>query len=151
MITFGQTSMNRDGWTTGVPLNTELVAGCSHGTMLAHMCGLSGHTPGTHTLLSLPTGNLLHTLSLFYFSHRYNFTSSFSLTVLSPKATHNYRHVSCPHTPACFENVHERRRGGGERKKKKKKSSSNSKSQRGHRNNTQSQSCSHGDKCGSVQ
>ncbi|KAI9543395.1 hypothetical protein NQZ68_012044 [Dissostichus eleginoides] len=40
---------SRDVWTTGEPLNTDFAAGCSHGTMPAHMCGPSGRTPGTHT------------------------------------------------------------------------------------------------------
>lgn len=155
MITFGQTSMKRDGWTTGVPLNTEFVAGCSHGTMPAHMCVPSGHTPEirahahTHTIVFANGQSASHTtLSLFcsVFSRRH-VTSSFNCLVLEPLTTAVMCRV-CTH-PACFENVHELRGRAGRRKKKK--SSSNLKSRRGHRNNTQSQSGSHGDKCGSVQ
>lgn len=147
MITFRQTSMNRGGWTTGVPLNTELVAGCSHGTMPAHMCvcGPSGRTPGTHTHThySLCQRAICFTI----FSHKRNFTSSYCCQFLHcpilklPPTAVMYPIQT---RAACFENVQGRVvvvGGGG----------SNSKTQRGHRNNTQSQSGSHGDKCGSVQ
>ncbi len=159
MITFGQTSMKRDGWTTGVPLNTEFVAGCSHGTMPAHMCGPS-HTPGTHTHTHTHTivfangQSASHTQPLFLLLHLFTQTIMFLLVLIlpsCPEATHNCCHVPRPHTPSMLwkrAGVHERGRGG---EAKKKKSLSNSKCQRGHRNSTQSQSGSHGDKCGSVQ
>lgn len=66
------------------------------------------------------------------------FSLFFNPAVLSGSRSQLAQHA------ACFENVQERmgEDGGG---------LSNSESQRGHRNNTQSQSGSHGDKCGSLQ
>lgn len=123
MITFGQTSMKRDGWTTGLPLNTEFVTG----TIPAQMCGPSGHTPGTHihTLLSIANGLsasdlcLIHTASL-------SFAPSFHMLLIveillssCPGATHNCCLVSLRTHPACFENVRECMREDGEGRKKK--------------------------------
>ena len=125
MITFGQTSMKRDGWTTGVPLNTEFVAGCSHGTMPAHMCGLSGHTPGTHTHTHTHYCLCQRAICFTHTQPLFSFHPDSLLVVLillsCPEASHNCCHVSRPHTHtpiACFENVREcmREDAGGEKK-----------------------------------
>ncbi len=106
--------MKRDGWTTGVPLNTEFVAGCSHGTMPAHMCGPHRHTPETYThTIVLTNGQCARrTQPLLHVTSRFNFAVLRRLTaaVMCPLHTH----------PACFENVQEcmREDAGGEGEKK---------------------------------
>lgn len=149
MITFDQTSMNGDDWTTGVPLNTELVAGCSHGTMPAHVWNERPHSWNKHThthycLCQLEICFTHTSLSLRLLQLPTNAYGDFKIAPSYLEATPN------GHTTRSML----RKRAGAHKReegKKEKKSLSNSKSQRGHRNNPQSQSGSHGDKCGSVQ
>lgn len=96
MITFGQSSMNGDVWATGMPLNTELVAGCLQDNASTHLWTEWAHSWNTHALLSLPIANLLHTDNPFCNTHLYNtFLQVFS--VRRHVETQSCRHISLLH------------------------------------------------------
>lgn len=145
MITFGQTPMNRDGWTTGLPLNTELgglaataTGHCTHvwdwlATLQLREC-VCAHTP-----LTVMTANITHPSQLSYTHALY--------VPHTHVPCHKHTHTLSPTHSLSFslsvgEKVHWR---GG------KKATKFLQSRRGHSNNTQSQLCSHGDKCASIQ